>query len=116
MSRDKPVGSWMQHLGGVPSSVAPDAMAYSHRSAALNLGIMVVSEDPAAMDDNIARARAFYKDAEPYMHGFYTNLNEDTDSKTWSNYGENYARLVAAKDKYDPGNLFRLNANIKPSV
>jgi len=106
----------MQHLGGVPSSVAPDAMAYSHRSAALNLGIMVVSEDPAAMDDNIARARAFYKDAEPYMHGFYTNLNEDTDSKTWSNYGENYARLVAAKDKYDPGNLFRLNANIKPSV
>jgi FAD/FMN-containing dehydrogenase len=77
---------------------------------------MVVSEDPAAMDDNIARARAFYKDAEPYMHGFYTNLNEDTDSKTWSNYGDNYPRLVAAKDKYDPGNLFRLNANIKPSV
>ena len=116
MSRDKPVSSWMQHLGGAPSLVAPDAMAYSHRSAALNLGIMVVSEDPAAMDDNIARARAFYKDAEPYMHGFYTNLNEDTDSKTWSNYGDNYSRLVAAKDKYDPGNLFRLNANIKPSA
>lgn len=116
MSRDKPVNSWFQHLGGVPATVAPEAMAYSHRSAALNLGIMVVSENPAAMADNIARARAFYKDAAPYMHGFYTNLNEDTDSKTWSNYGENYPRLVAAKDKYDPGNLFRLNANIKPSV
>ncbi|MEK6215693.1 MAG: BBE domain-containing protein [Boseongicola sp.] len=116
MSRDKPVSSWMQHLGGAPSLVAPDAMAYSHRSAALNLGIMVISEDPAAMDDKIARARAFYKDAEPYMQGFYTNLNEDTDSKTWSNYGDNYSRLVAAKDKYDPGNLFRLNANIKPSA
>ncbi len=116
MGREKPVGSWMQHLGGVPASVAPDAMAYSHRNALLNLGIMVVSEDPATMDESIANARAFYQDAAPYTNGFYTNLNEDTDRKTWGNYGENYPRLVAAKDKYDPGNLFRLNANIKPSA
>ena len=116
MGRDKPVNSWMQHLGGVPATVAPNAMAYSHRNALLNLGIMVVSEDPAAMDNNIANARAFYKDAAPYTDGFYTNLNDDTDGKTRGNYGENYPRLVAAKDKYDPGNLFRLNANIKPSA
>ncbi|HEY6454941.1 MAG TPA: BBE domain-containing protein [Steroidobacteraceae bacterium] len=31
-------------------------------------------------------------------------------------YGENYPRLVQLKDRVDPGNLFRLNANIKPSV
>jgi len=115
MNRDDPVGSWFQHLGGMPSTVAPDAMAYSHRNAALNLGIMIVSEDPSVMEGQIAKAREFYKDASPYMVGFYTNLNEEPEKKTWSNYGENYPRLVAAKNKYDPGNLFRLNSNIRPS-
>jgi FAD/FMN-containing dehydrogenase len=34
-----------------------------------------------------------------------------------SSYGaEKYARLVALKDKYDPANMFHLNANIKPSI
>lgn len=32
-------------------------------------------------------------------------------------YGpKKYQRLVTLKDKYDPGNMFRSNMNIKPSV
>jgi FAD/FMN-containing dehydrogenase len=31
-------------------------------------------------------------------------------------YGDNYEKLVAIKNKYDPTNLFRVNQNIKPSA
>jgi hypothetical protein len=31
-------------------------------------------------------------------------------------YGDGFPRLVQLKNKYDPNNLFRLNANIKPTV
>jgi FAD/FMN-containing dehydrogenase len=30
-------------------------------------------------------------------------------------YGERLARFVALKDRYDPTNVFRLNANVQPS-
>jgi FAD/FMN-containing dehydrogenase len=31
-------------------------------------------------------------------------------------YGENYERLVALKNKYDPKNVFGVNQNIQPTV
>lgn len=109
------VASWFQHLGGKTARIANDATAYSHRDAALNFGIMYIGDDPAQNEAGIANVREFYSAMEPHMAGFYTNLNEDNERKTWGNYGENYPRLVALKNKYDPTNLFRLNANIKPA-
>lgn len=50
------------------------------------------------------------------MTGFYTNLHEDSERRTWGNYGPNYQRLAQIKYCYDPRNLFRLNANIQPAV
>ena len=51
--------------------------------------------------------------------GLYVNfagLGEEGERLVKDAYGENYQRLVALKNKYDPANLFRLNQNIKPSV
>ncbi|MCL4860007.1 MAG: BBE domain-containing protein [Caldilineaceae bacterium] len=41
---------------------------------------------------------------------------DDGEDRVRVAYGQNYARLVAIKNKYDPTNFFRLNANIAPSV
>ena len=48
--------------------------------------------------------------------GIYLNFTvEETTDRIARAYGVNYKRLVALKDSYDPGNLFRLNQNIKPT-
>jgi len=109
------VNSWFQHMGGATARIAPNSTAYVHRSAAFNFGVMYIGEDPAQNEDKIAAVREYYYEMQPHMSGFYTNLNEDDERNTWGNYGENYPRLVEVKNKYDPANLFRLNANIKPS-
>ena len=103
-------------MGGRTSLVAPDATAFTHRAAAFNFGIMYIGDDPARSEAGISAVRDYYAAMAPFMAGFYTNLNEESEKKTWGNYGENYPRLVEIKNKYDPTNLFRLNANIKPTV
>lgn len=110
--------SWFQHLGGATARVAPDATAFAHRNVALNFGIQYASNDPAQNDVGIAEVREFYAALAPHFAGFYSNLHDDDnkEKKVWGNYGPNYPRLVELKNQYDPTNLFRLNANIKPTV
>lgn len=109
--------SWFQHLGGATARVAPDATAFAHRNVALNFGIGYASNDPAQNEAGIAAVREFYYALEPQMAGFYTNLHqEEAENKQHGNYGPNYPRLVELKNQYDPTNLFRLNANVKPTV
>jgi hypothetical protein len=54
---------------------------------------------------------------EPLTRGQYVNLanTDDRDSRVHAAYGDNYPRLATLKKRYDPRNLFRLNANIKPA-
>ena len=107
--------AWFQHLGGAISDVDPTATAYAHREAGYNNGMSATWQDPAESEARIAKIRAYYKALEPFMGGFYTNLNEDTEANTWGNYRENYPRLSDIKAQYDPTNLFRMNANIRPA-
>jgi hypothetical protein len=109
--------AWFQHLGGKTATVAPDATAFPQRNVAANFGIGYTSSDPSLNEAGIASVREFYYALEPHMAGFYANLHqEDAGQRISSNYGHNYARLVELKNRYDPGNLFRLNANVKPTV
>jgi Berberine and berberine like len=42
-------------------------------------------------------------------------LTEEEGDRVAAAYGPNYDRLAQIKKQYDPGNLFHLNQNIKPS-
>ena len=68
--------------------------------------------------EHIRWIKSYWARIEPFTRGFYTNdLEVDEGSAAINaNYRENYDRLVSIKNKYDPGNLFRLNANVQPTV
>ena len=70
-------------------------------------------DDPA---EHIEATRRYWTTLEPFTRGFYVNdmAREATASDINANYRGNYERLVALKKKYDPTNLFRLNANVTP--
>jgi FAD/FMN-containing dehydrogenase len=54
---------------------------------------------------------------EAYTNGFYVNdVANETQAQIDANYGANLERLVQVKNTYDPANLFRFNANIRPTV
>jgi FAD/FMN-containing dehydrogenase len=42
-------------------------------------------------------------------------MGDEGEGRVKATYGDNYERLVAIKNKYDPDNFFRVNQNIKPS-
>ena len=75
--------------------------------------------DPTTAEDHVRWARDLSADLAPYTtSGVYLNYTSDEgDARVRNMYGpERYDRLVELKDRYDPGNVFRLNQNITPSV
>lgn len=54
---------------------------------------------------------------KPDSVGVYTNFLSDEDqTAVQAAYGTRLARLTALKDRYDPTNFFRLNANVPPTT
>jgi hypothetical protein len=52
----------------------------------------------------------------PFAAGVYANfLSDEGTAGVESAYGARLQHLTALKDRYDPNNVFRLNANIRPS-
>jgi hypothetical protein len=106
-----------QHAGGAIKRVADDATAFANRHVRHDtLFIMdwAMGTDPAPHIDFL---RKYFATVEPYTYGFYTNdMMDESQVVVNRNYRGNYERLVQIKNRYDPTNLFRLNANIVPTV
>ncbi len=59
---------------------------------------------------------AHWSNLEPFTTGFYVNdYYDQTQKQVVQTYRDNFPRLLKIKQQYDPNNLFRLNANIRPS-
>ena len=92
-----------------------------HRDAVRSLLVNAKWDDPhdeRARDMGMKWARETWHKLEPFTDGFYVNTmaGDDPHQRVRSTYGGNYPRLVKLKDRYDPTNLFRLNANAPPSL
>jgi FAD/FMN-containing dehydrogenase len=110
---------WFQ--GGAMGRVGADESAFGDRSAPILLGIEANWEpEPEEDEANIAWARNSFSELRRFSDGgVYLNFPgflEEGDTMMRDAYGDNYERLVAIKNQYDPTNLFRLNQNIKPTA
>jgi len=105
-------------LGGAYADVAEDATAFggSRRSRWI-YNIATVCPDPSWLPADRAWVRDYWSALRPHASGdggYINFLAEDDDARTRATYGGKYQRLAAIKSVWDPDNVFRHNANIKP--
>ncbi|MBV8405763.1 MAG: FAD-binding oxidoreductase [Gammaproteobacteria bacterium] len=104
-------------IGGQVARIKPDATAYWNRDAQYEFFLIGAWMDHSQDEHNVAVMRDMWKVFEPFTKGYYVNTEPSaTEARLKATYGDNYARLVQLKDQYDPKNLFRMNANIKPTA
>jgi FAD/FMN-containing dehydrogenase len=109
---------FLAHLGGAGSRPDVDATAYPHRDAEYVMNVHTRWQDPAADAACIAWAREFWDataaEAEAGVYGNFVSDAKD-EAQVRASYGGNYERLAEIKRRYDPGNLFRTNLNVRPA-
>jgi FAD/FMN-containing dehydrogenase len=115
-SPDSTIDVWYQ--GGALARIDEWATAFANRGEPYLLGIEGNWEAESASEANVAWVRETYADMRSLSRGgVYLNFPgflEEGEPLLREGYGANYQRLREVKAKYDPTNLFRLNANIEP--
>ncbi len=114
-------GIAFQQLHGAASRVGVEDTAFPHRYDHLSFYVHPATDDPADCPKMIRWARECWQAVQPFVEqAMYVNGLEDAleegDQRVREAYGPHYQQLIALKNKYDPTNFFRLNANIKPTV
>ena len=108
---------FFQHSGGAIGRVPTAATAFAHRKSIANMFAVVEWPLAESRDSHVKYIKEYWKNFEPFTDGWYTNeVDDHSNRKVNSNYQGNYERLLKVKNQYDPTNLFRLNANVKPTV
>ena len=105
-------------VNGKVNRVGEGDTAFSYRDAVWSEVIVGVDSDPANSQKIIDWAKKYYDALHPHgSGGAYLNfMMEEGEERIRATYRGNYDRLAGIKAKYDPGNFFRVNQNIRPAA
>ena len=103
-------------INGACHRVRSDATSFAYRDANFATVVAGMWPDPAQNETNIKWVRDYYDATAPHSEegGYINFMSGDDQDRIKSNYRGNYDRLVEAKRRYDPDNLFHVNQNIAP--
>jgi FAD/FMN-containing dehydrogenase len=109
----------LRHLGGALSRTPAIPDAVGNRDAAFAFWIVALGT-PADRDVTMKYADELLERLAPWFTGgkylnFMSTEDADAELARAAYTAADYARLRAIKAAYDPGNMFRLNHNIKPA-
>ena len=104
-------------IDGQVHRVGKSETAFSYRDANFAEVIVGVDPDPANKDKITQWCKDYFDALHPYSAGgAYVNfMMEEGQERIQAAFRDNYARLATVKKKYDPGNFFRVNQNIRPA-
>lgn len=107
---------YCQQSGGAIGRIATGATAFAHRQSIANMFVIVQWPSEDEVGQHVDYIRRYWRDLEPHTDGYYTvDTADESRAVRHANYQGNFPRLMELKKKYDPSNLFRLNANINPA-
>jgi FAD/FMN-containing dehydrogenase len=108
------IQGWM--MGGAVSRVDPAATAVGAREVGIDVSFIGAWPPSADGEGHKAWIRQSWDLLRPHSAGIYANfISDEGAAGVTAAYGERVARLTALKDRFDPANVFRMNANIPPS-
>jgi FAD/FMN-containing dehydrogenase len=111
-------GSHMYPIDGAAHDVGPAETAWAYRDANWAQVIIGVDPDPANAGTLRDWCVGYWDAIHPYSAGgAYSNfmMDDEGQARVKATYGANYERLTQVKAAYDPGNVFRVNQNIRPA-
>lgn len=109
----------LAHLGGAVARAGENDTAFGNRELRYALVIQTRWKNPEEDSRQLAWTQQFFDAMKPHSTGkVYVNfVAEEGEARIADAYNaRSFARLRAIKAKYDPGNLFRMNQNIRPAL
>ena len=108
----------LQAYGGAIGEIADEQTAFSGRDTAFEFVAASRWEDRTEDDRRMTAARRYAATLDRFASGVYVNaLADEGVAGVRRAYSDaKLERLTKIKDVYDPGNLFHLNQNIRPSA